>query len=82
MKARVSFPIKMVNGERWVDLASTALSHEICGEVVKARNDISFAGGHRVRLYLFKKNVHLKCPEGVLLDISGVSPTTPAPRKQ
>lgn len=80
---RITFPVKVVNGTRWVDLASVALSYEVCGETVRQKPDLSFAGGHRVRLYLFKKNVHLKYPErGVELDISEVPTPSMAPRKQ
>jgi hypothetical protein len=39
-------------------------------------NKYSFAGGHRVRLYRFKDNVHWRIPAGVELDISRVDPTT------
>jgi hypothetical protein len=82
MRETVSFPVRMVNGKRWVDLASVALAHEVVGERVEKRPDMSFAGGHRVRHYYFKKNVHLKCPEGVSLDISGVPPESAPLRKQ
>jgi hypothetical protein len=56
-------------------------SHLICGESVRMKDEnFSFAGGHRVRVYLFKKNVHWKIPEGVSLDISSV-PAAQAPRR-
>lgn len=74
-------PVKEVNGERWGDLSSYALAHQFCGERVDKKADISFAGGHRVRLYSFKKNVHWKIPTGQELNISDVTPEI-APRKQ
>jgi hypothetical protein len=81
MRSRVFVPIKVVNGENWGDLASFSTSHEICGERVDPRKDISFAGGHRVRLYKFTKNVHWKIPTGVELDISEVPPASAPPRR-
>jgi hypothetical protein len=69
MRSRVPVPIKIVNGEQWGDLASFAHTHEICGEKVDQRKDISFAGGHRVRLFRFSKSVHWKLPGGIELDI-------------
>jgi hypothetical protein len=82
MRGHFFLPIKLVNRERWGDLGSLALSHEICGERVDQRKDMSFAGGHRVRLYKFTKNVHWKIPTGVELDISEVPPSAPPRRKQ
>lgn len=67
-------PVKEVNGERWGDLSSYALTHQFCGERVDKKDDISFTGGHRVRLYSFKKNVHWKIPLGQELNISDVLP--------
>jgi hypothetical protein len=80
MRSHIPVPVKIVNGERWGDLACFAPSHEICGEKVDQRKDISFAGGHRVRLYKFTKSVHWKLPAGIELDISGVPPASP-PRR-
>jgi len=82
MRDRVSVSIKIVNGEKWGDLAVLAASHDICGEKVECIDQkYSFAGQHRVRLYRFKKNVHWRIPVGVELDISQVNPAT-APRRQ
>jgi hypothetical protein len=80
MRSHVPVPVKIVNGERWGDLACFAPSHEICGEKVDQRKDINFAGGHRVRLYKFTKSVHWKLPTGIELDISEVPPAAP-PRR-
>lgn len=78
----VRVPLKEWDGHKWAQLNLLALTHEICGETVKMKDGAySFAGGHRVRLYSFKKNVHWKVPEGVSLDISGVEPGA-APRRR
>jgi hypothetical protein len=78
MRDRINVSIKKVNGEDWGDLNAIGLTHEICGEIVKRKEEnYSFAGGHRVRLYQFKKNVHWKIPaEGQLIDIGDVIPAT------
>jgi len=81
MRSRVIVPVKNLRGENWGDLAALAYSHEICGEKVDERKDISFAGGHRVRLFKFTKNVHWKIPTGIELDISDVPPASTPPRR-
>ena len=81
MAEHVKVPVRMVNGEKWGNLDAIALSHEICGEVMKPKQDISFGGGHRVRLVYFKKNVHWRIPVSAVLDISNVAPGE-APRKR
>jgi hypothetical protein len=81
MADHVRVPIKIVGTERWGQLSAFGDAHSICGEVVKLKNEnFSFAGGHRVRLYSFKKNVHWKIPEGLSLDIAAV-PAATAPRR-
>lgn len=80
--SRVLIPVKKVNGENWGDLGAFAISHDIVGEKVHLANEnFSFAGGHRVRLYRFKKNVHFKIPQGTQLDIAAVIPAS-APRRR
>jgi len=82
MRSRVLVPVKVVRGENWGDLASLAISHEICGEKVAQKdNNFSFAGGHRVRLYRFTKNVHWRIPTEVELDITDVTPASPPSRR-
>lgn len=84
MIGRISLPVKLVNNEKWAEISAHApqWTHEICGEDVRPKDlAFSFAGGHRVRLYKFKKNVHWKIPTGVNLDISQVPPANP-PRRQ
>jgi hypothetical protein len=84
---RVTVPIKVVNGEDWAELSALAPSHthHVCAEFGKlADNKLSFAGGHRVRLFHLKKNVHWRIPTGMTLDISEVpeAPTPPARRRR
>jgi len=82
MADHVRVPVKTVGDERWGQLNLLGDSHLICGETVKLKDgNYSFAGQHRVRLYSFKKNVHWKIPEGIPLDVTGVAPATPAPRR-
>lgn len=80
-RKHIQVPIKVVGGQEWGDLDSLGLAHEICGESVKPRPDFSFAGGHRVRLFYFKKNVHWKIPAGLTLDITDVAPQ-PVPTRR
>jgi hypothetical protein len=47
----------MVEGVRWGHLSVLSESHSICGESVHIKENYTFAAGHRVRLYTFKKNV-------------------------
>jgi len=76
----VRVPVKIVGGERWGHLSALGEAHGICGESVHVKENYSFAGGHRVRLYTFKKNVHWKIPQGVAIDIAAV-PAADAPRR-
>ena len=80
----VRVPVKHWNKGNWGDLSalSQILTHEIVGEEVRQGKDFSFAGGHRVRFFKFKKNVHFKINEGVNLDISDISPGTLPVRRQ
>jgi len=80
--SKICVPVKTVNGVGWGDLSVFCLTHEVVGETVTLLDqNFTFAGGHRVRKYKFKKNVHFKVPQGTALDISKVS-AGPAPRKQ
>ena len=76
-------PVTEHKGEKWGDLNSIDMTHEVCGENVKCiTENFSFKGGHRVRLFRFKKNVYWRLPSNVVtLDISGVT-AGPAPRKR
>ena len=81
MARQVLVPIKVVNKAEWGDLSVLGLAHEIVGETVKEKNPkFSFAGGHRVRLYYFKKNVHWRI-SGAEFDIAEIAPVRP-PRKK
>ncbi len=79
----VRVPIKTFKKQPWGMLSQLGSTHEICGEDVKKINDnFSFVGGHRVRLFKFKKNVHWLIPKGTDLDISTVPPGGSAPRRR
>lgn len=81
MAKHVLVPIKKVGSEEWGDLSALGLAHEIVGEIAKQKNDKSFAGGHRVRLFYFKKNVHWRIATAQF-DISDVPPVEPQRKKQ
>lgn len=74
-------PIKVIKGVKWGDLNSLCLSHVIVAEHHQIEENYSFQGGHRVRRFKLKKNVHWLIPvDGVDLDITAV--TDSPPRKQ
>jgi hypothetical protein len=83
MARTVSFPIVQVNNVSWAKLSVYAPSntHIVCAENFKQQKDISFAGGHRVRVYGLKNNIHWRVPEGIDLDISNVG-VPAAPRRR
>jgi hypothetical protein len=82
MAEHVRVPVKVVGGERWGQLCVLGDHHIICGEKVQlTEQNFSFAGGHRVRLYSFKKNVNWKIPASVPLDIAAIPAATAAPRR-
>lgn len=82
MADTIRIPVKKVGKDLWGDLGAIAVTHDICGETVKLKDmQYSFAAGHRVRLYHFKKNVHFRLPAGLLLDITEVTPAV-APRRR
>jgi len=81
--AHVRVPVRTLGTVRWGALAYMGDTHEICGEKADCIDQkFSFAGGHRVRLFRFKKNVHWKIPQGVELDIAAVAPAQAARRHQ
>ncbi len=81
-KRFVQIPVKNVSGDEWAELNAFGADHVICGEKFSIKDqNYSFAGGHRVRLYSIKKNVHWKIPIGVALNVTAVPPATP-PRRE
>lgn len=73
MTQSLIIPVKEVRGDKWGCLDRLCDDHEIVGYDFKLKNDqYSFAGGHRVRLYKVKGNVHFRVPIGVTFDISSV----------
>jgi hypothetical protein len=84
MGSVVSLPLKVHSQCNWAEISSLAPTQvfEIVGETVKLGDqNYSFIGGHRVRLYKFKKNVHFRVPAGTDFNISSVVPAEP-PRRQ
>lgn len=69
----VKIPTLRVNGTLWGNLSAFGTTHEICGTEVRDRRDLSFKGGHRVRVRQFKKMVYWRVPDGTELDISEVN---------
>lgn len=79
---RISIPVKTVDGDNWAQLNHFGNTHFFTGEDCRTKKEnFSFAGGHRVRLYVIKNNVHWKIPAGVTLDITDVTPAAPRRRE-
>ena len=78
----IRIPVKVVNNEKWAQLNLFGNTHVICGERFKPKKEnYTFAGGHRVRLFTVKNNVHWRIPSGIQLDIREVAPAN-QPRRQ
>jgi hypothetical protein len=83
--SRVRIPVKKWDGGEWGEISALGptLTYEIVGEDVRLHKEkYTFSGGHRVRLFKFKKNVHFRLPEGTKLDITAVPDGVPPPRRQ
>lgn len=80
----VRIPVRIVGKQKWAMLtACGGPNHIIVGEKFACKDQqYSFADGHRVRLYSVKQNVHWKIPEGIDLDVSGVTPAGDPPRRK
>lgn len=75
MATHIKVPIRVIDGVKWGNLNALGVSHEICGETVNRRDEnFALSGGHRVRLYHFKKNVHWRMTTGMDIDIADVAP--------
>jgi hypothetical protein len=79
MSQRVSIPVRQHDGHKWGWLSGTGqYYHEIVGyDFKKVDDQYTFLGGHRVRLYKVKGNVHFKVPTGAVFDIAAVAPAAP-----
>ena len=82
MKKTLSFPVKKVGKDEWLDLTAHGLSHEFCAEKSHQKPEYSFGGGHRVRHFAFRKNVHWLMPSGITIDIADVEPEVAAPGRR
>jgi len=77
----IKVPVKKVNSQPWGQLSVFGNRHEFCGEEIRLKDQsFSFAGGHRVRLYAARGNVHWRIPAGIQLDITQVESVNP-PRR-
>jgi hypothetical protein len=77
----LTIPVQRVNNDRWGRLSIYGSRHELCCEDIRLKKEnFSFIGEHRVRLYIAKGNVHWRIPQGVELDISLVAPANPRRR--
>jgi hypothetical protein len=82
MSEKLCIPIKKISGDKWGNLGFYGPSQKICAEscsIIKEK--FSLSGGHRVRLYRLKSNVHWLIPIGVDLDIVDVPPAAPPRRR-
>jgi hypothetical protein len=78
----IKIPVKKVNNQPWGQLSFFGKRHAFCGEKIHLQDpNFSFAGGHRVRLYVANGNVHWRIPEGVQLDIKQVESANPPRRR-
>lgn len=75
MANKISIPVKNHDSYNWAELNHFGTDHIICGERISVHDqNYSFVGGHRVRLYKIKKNVHWRIPLGFDVDIAAVPP--------
>lgn len=84
MSRVIRVPVKVIRGEEWGDLNALSIAHEIVGEQIHIKDSKhSHAGGHRVRIYHFKKNVYWRTTTGMDLNITEVDPVDgPPPRRR
>jgi hypothetical protein len=69
---KISLPTIMHDGYEWGALNYFGREHIIAGGVSIREERYTFLGGHRVRLYSIKANVHWRIPAGVVLDVTAV----------
>jgi len=83
--ASIIVPVRKdpASGQIWAELSAhgPSATHVVCGEHAWQGSDVSIHGGHRVREFKFKKNVHWRIITGFDLDISTAKPPEP-PRRQ
>ena len=82
MKQFVKIPVKVVNGTSWGVFYKSGSGHELAAYRPKIANkDVSIVGGHRMRVVKIKDDFYWRIPEGTKLDIAGVPPASPPPRR-
>jgi hypothetical protein len=74
--SHVKIPVKLLGTEKWgcLQILDAGAHFVVAENVDKVDENFSFIGGHRVRKYRLKKNVHFKIPASAQFDISGVTP--------
>lgn len=84
MVDHVRVPVRVFGNTKWAALSFVQPDHEICGYDFRLVNEhFPFIGGHRVRLYKVKGNVHWRIPVGAEIDISSIpAAATPAGPKR
>jgi len=77
-------PVRLFNGERWAHLSALGERHDFVAERFDPKDkNLSFIGGHRVRLYCARKNVHWRIPPAIkIVDISQVQVNPGEARRQ
>lgn len=82
-RASFSFPIKNVVGRRWCSLSFLDIQRiEVVAYSIDIDPKFSFAGGHRHRMAVCKKDIYIGFPEKeITVDIEAVA-SAPAPVKR
>ena len=72
-----SVPLKKFGNDLWADLGAlgSRVWEVTCEKSDLKDNQYSFIGGHRVRLFKLKDNVHFKLPADFKVDIRAVPAT-------
>ena len=85
MRASFLFPIREVQKQNWCSLDFMGVKRlDVVAYHFDQKSDISFAGGHGHRHFVFQKGIHLLFPDGagkIEVDIEGVKTPEP-PRRQ
>ena len=83
MTETYALPIISHDKQKWGCLSYHSHTAEICGEKINTiDNNYSFKGGHRVRLFKIKGNVHWKIPGAIVVDIKDVEPSPDPPARR
>ena len=83
MNVSLRFPLREVNGKKWCSLANMGIHRiDVVAYDFAVQNKFTFAGGHRHRHAVVRKDIHILFPEEDLkVDIAAVRPSTPPRRR-